>query len=121
VAETRRAVDLLLEELAAIRTGEPQSAAELAKAKSYAVGQFGLGLETSAAVVAGLVSLEVYGLPEDSLDTYRARISAVTVERTRRVAQELLHPSRAAIVLLGPAKDLVPQFEDLGDVEVVHP
>ena len=121
VAETRRAVDLLLEQLEGIRTHRPQSPAELADAKSYLVGQFGLGLETSAAVASGLVSLDVYGLPADSLDTYRARVSQVTAEQTRRVADELLHPSRAAIVLLGPADVLVPQFEDMGQVEVVEP
>lgn len=121
VPETRRAVDMLLAELEAIRGGRPQTEDELAKAKSYLVGQFGLGLETSAAVVDSLVALDVYGLPADSLDTYRARVSAITLEQTRRVADELLHPGRIAIVLLGPAEVLVPQFEDLGDVEVVGP
>jgi zinc protease len=121
VAETRRAVDLLLEQLEGMRKSNPQSPAELADAKSYNVGQFGLGLETSAAVTAGLVSLDVYGLPADSLDTYRARVSQVTAAQTRRVAEELLHPSRAAIILLGPANVLAPQFEDMGRVEVVKP
>jgi len=121
VAETRRAVDMLLEQLEGMRTSNPQSSAELADAKSYNVGQFGLGLETSAAVTAGLVSLDVYGLPADSLDTYRARVSQVTAAQTRRVAEELLHPSRAAIILLGPANVLAPQFEDMGRVEVVKP
>ena len=121
VPETRRAVDMLLDELEAIRSRRIQSDEELAKAKSYTVGQFGLSLETSAAVLGSLVSLDVYGLPADSLDTYRSRISAVTSAQTRRVADELLHPDRAAIVLLGPAEILAPQFEDLGPVEIVTP
>jgi zinc protease len=121
VAEARRAVDILLTELDDIRGPRPVDADELAKSKSYNVGQFGLGLETSASVMASLVNLEVYGLPDDSLDTYRSRVQAVTLEEAKRVAQELLHPSRAAIVLLGPAETLVPQFESLGEVEVVQP
>jgi zinc protease len=121
VAEARRAVDILLRELEDIRGPRPVDADELAKSKSYNVGQFGLGLETSASVMGSLVNLGVYGLPEDSLDTYRARVRAVTVEETTRIAQELLHPDRAAIVLLGPAEDLVPQFESLGTVKVVQP
>ena len=112
---------MLLDELEAIRSRRIQSDEELAKAKSYTVGQFGLSLETSAAVLGSLVSLDVYGLPADSLDTYRSRISAVTSAQTRRVADELLHPDRAAIVLLGPAEILAPQFEDLGPVEIVTP
>ena len=85
------------------------------------VGRFGLGLETSAAVLRGLVSLDLYGLPEDSLDTYRARVRAVDTAEAARVARAHLHPERLAIVLLGPASQLVPQLEGLGPVEVVEP
>ena len=121
VPETRRAVDILLAQLEAIRTTAPVTDAELAHAKSYSVGQFALGLETSEAVMGSLVNLEVYGLPEDSLDTYRARVNAVTTEEVHALADALLHPDRIAIILLGPAEALVPQFEDLGGIEVVTP
>jgi len=121
VPETGRAVGLVLDELEAIRGPRPQTPTELANAKSYLVGQFGLGLETSQAVMAALVDLEVYGLPDDSLDTYRARVDAVTVEETEAIADALLHPERAAIVLLGPAEALVPQMKGLGEPEVVEP
>ncbi len=121
VPEVRRAVGILLDEIEGIRGDDPQSEDELRKAKSYNVGQFGLGLETSAAVMASLVNLEVYGLPRDSLDTYRARVNAVTVAQTHQIARELLHPERAAIVLLGPAEDLRPQLQDLGEVETMQP
>lgn len=121
VPETRRAVDILLAEIEAIRGDRPQSEDELAKSKSYNVGRFGLGLETSAAVMGSLVDLAVYGLPEDSLDTYRARVQAVTAEEVAAVARDLLHPERAGIILLGPAEVLVPQLESLGEVVVVQP
>jgi zinc protease len=121
VAETRRAVNILLGEIEGIRGDHAQTADELMKAKSYNVGQFGLGLETSAAVLDALVDLELHGLPENSLDTYRARVDAVTLEEVDEIARALLHPDRAAIVLLGPAADLVPQFEDLGEIQVVEP
>jgi predicted Zn-dependent peptidase len=121
VPETRHAVDLLLSVLEDSRGSDPQSPEELAKAKSYSVGQFGLGLETSAAVVGALVDLDVHGLPPDSLDTYRSRVKEVDVETSNGVARDLLHPERAAIVLLGPAADLRPQFEGLGEIEVISP
>jgi zinc protease len=121
VAETRRAVNILLGEIEGILGDHAQTADELTKAKSYNVGQFGLGLETSAAVLGALVDLELHGLPENSLDTYRARVDAVTLEEVDEIARALLHPGRAAIVLLGPAADLVPQFEDLGEIQVVEP
>jgi zinc protease len=121
VNEARHAVDILLAELVAMRSDRPQSADELADAKSYTVGQFGLGLETSAAVMGSLVDLDVYGLPDDALDTFRQRVGAVTLEESREIARELLHPDRILIFLLGPADVLGPQFEDLGDVVVLEP
>jgi zinc protease len=121
VSEVRRALDMVLAELERARTSEPPTEDELRDAKALAVGRFALGLETSSAVLGSLVDLEVYGLPEDSLDTYRGRVRALTTEDTARLARELLHPDRAAIVLVGPAEAIVPQVEDLGAVEVVKP
>jgi zinc protease len=118
--EARRVVDLILAELETMREGPP-SEDELAKAASYSVGRFGLGLESSSAVMTSLVNLDIYGLPEDSLDTYRSRVRAVDTEATASAARELLYPDRAAVVLLGPAAMLAPQFEDLGNVEIVQP
>jgi predicted Zn-dependent peptidase len=120
VPEVRRMLDLLLGELARVRS-EPPSKAELASARTLAVGEFALGLETSGEVMASLVDLDVYGLPEDSLDTYRARVRATTREQTAALAQRLFHPERALIVLVGPAKELEPQLAGLGPVEVVKP
>ena len=37
------------------------------------------------------------------------------------LSRALIHPDRAAIVLLGPADELVPLVEDLGPIEVVQP
>ncbi len=120
VAEVRRVVDLLLSELSRIRS-DPPSPEEVANAQSQRVGNFSLGLETSSAVASALVDLDVYGLPEDSLDTFRGRIRALTAEDTARAARDLVHPERAAILVVGPAEAILPQLEDLGAVEVVQP
>jgi zinc protease len=120
VSEVRRTLDLLLAELERGRS-EPPSDAELIDARALAVGRFSMGLETSAAVMDGLVDLEVHDLPEDSLDTYRARVRAVTAQQVAQAALDHLHPDRAAIVLVGPADQLEPQVADLGPVRVVEP
>ena len=120
VAEVRRVVDLVLAEIERARS-EPPSEEELARERTHSIGSFSLGLETSGAVLASLVDLDLYGLPEDSLDTFRGRVREVTVEDTARLARELLHPERAAIVVVGPAEVLREQLEDLGAIEVVLP
>jgi zinc protease len=120
VSEVRRTLDLALAELARMKD-DPPSEDELRDARALSVGRFSLALETSVAVMGGLVDLDVYRLPQDSLDTYRGRVRAVTTSDTARMARERLHPDRIAIVLVGPAEALLPQVEGLGPVEVVQP
>lgn len=121
ISKVRRVIDLVLEEMEAIRTERPIGEEELAKFISYNVGRFGLSLETSDAVLSSLVDLDVHGLPTDSLDSYRGRVRAVTPEDVAGVAVLRLHPDRAAIVVLGPAEVLVPELESLGAVEIWQP
>ena len=120
VPEVRRVLDLSLAEVERFRR-EPPDEAELAPARTLAIGEFALGLETSDAVMAALVDLDVYALPEDSLDTYRSRVRATTPAEIAVLAEQLLHPERLAIVLVGPAAKITPQLEGLGPVEVRKP
>jgi zinc protease len=120
VPEARRVIDLLLSELERARI-QPPAEDELASARTLAVGEFSLALETSEAVMASLVELDVFGLPEDGLDTFRGRVRAVSEPEIAAIAQRLLHPERNVIVLVGPAKELTPQLEGLGPLEVVKP
>jgi len=109
-----------LEELERVRR-EPPDAAELARVQSQRAGSFALSLESAGAVASALVDLEVYGLPRDTLDTYRARVRAVTPDQVAAVADALVDPVRASIVVVGPAEALRPQLEPFGTVEVVEP
>lgn len=120
VSEARRAVDLVLAEIARAAE-EPVAPDELRAVQRLNAGGFALALETAADVTEALVDLDVHGLPPDSLDTYRDRVLAVTLDDLRRAAREHLHPERAAIAVVGPAAALVPALEGLGPVEVVRP
>jgi len=121
VPKVRQVVDLILEEMEAIRTDRPVTADELEKFISYNIGRFGLSLETSNAVLSSLVDLDVHALPNDSLDTFRGRVRAVSLDDVTLAAETRLHPDRAAIIVLGPAEALVPDLEDLGEIEVRQP
>ena len=120
VAQARRTIDFILAELEGIQANPP-TAEELAHAKTYAAGGFALGLETSTAILGSLVDLDLYGLPRDGLDTYRARVAAVTSEDAARAAKTRLAPGRAAIVAVGPAEALQEALAGLGPIEVVQP
>jgi zinc protease len=118
--EVRTVIDLVLDEIEGVRV-QPPTESEMEAARALAIGNFSLSLETSDAVLGGLVNLDVYGLPEDSLDSYRRRVRATTTADAERLALKLLHPERSVIVLVGPAEVLLPQIESLGPVEVVTP
>ncbi|MEB2344268.1 MAG: pitrilysin family protein [Deltaproteobacteria bacterium] len=118
--EAGRVVDIVLEEIERLRREAP-SRDELRNARSLSAGRFVLGLETSAAIAGALVELDVYGLPRDSLDTYRTRLNDVTLEEVHEAALRLLHPDRMVIVAVGPLEVLRPQLERFGPVEVVKP
>jgi zinc protease len=108
------------EELARVRSDPPRGE-ELEHARSLRTGSFPLSLETTAAVIRALVDLEVYGLPPDTLDTYRSRMRAITAEQIADAASALVHPERATIVVVGPAADLREPLSAYGEVEVVAP
>jgi zinc protease len=116
----RRVVDLILAELERMKS-DPPDADEFRRFQTLETGRFVLSLETSAAVAAALVELDVAGLPADSLDTYRRRVRAQTTEDVAAAARRWLHPERVAIVVVGPAAEIAPQLEALGPVEVVKP
>jgi zinc protease len=120
VPEVGRVVEIVLEELSRMRD-EPMTPEELDAVRRLSAGGFVLGLETSAAVTDALVDLDVYGLPEDSLDTFRSRVAAIGLDQVGQAARDLLHPERAAVVVVGPAELLLPQLESLGTVEVIQP
>ena len=120
VPEVGRVISLVLSVLEGMKA-DPPSEEEFRLARSFNVGRFVLGFETSSAIAAGLIDLDVYGLPPDSLDTYRARVNATTREELAAQARRLLHPERIAIVVVGPAEALRPQLAPFGAVEVVKP
>lgn len=120
VPKVGEVVSGVLEELGRVRR-EPPGREELARVQSQSSGQFALGLESSGEVAAALVQLDIYGLPRDSLDTYRRRVRAVTPDQTAAVARDLIDPAAASIVVVGPAETIGPQLEPFGPVEVVQP
>ncbi len=114
-AEVRTAVtgDSLKEffyELERIRTDiVPQE--ELDDAKNYISGSFPLRMETQEGLTNQIVSQQIFGLPEDYLQTYRDNINAVTAEDVLRVAQKHVHPDKAAIVVVGDAPQILRQVK----------
>lgn len=97
-------------ELTRIRT-ERVGDDELADAKNFLTGVFPIRAETQEGLTNLIVNQHLYGLPETYLQTYRANVDAVTAADVKRVAEEYVRPDEMAIVIVGDAKEVLPQVE----------
>ena len=87
---------------------------ELADAKAYLTGSFPLTIETPASIAMQVVNVLFYGLPLEQLQTFRERVSAVTVDDIQRVARDFLRPDRLSVVLVGNASAFTSQLKGVG-------
>ena len=119
---TVAAIQETLKEIDHMRA-EPISESELSLATSYLEGVFPIRYETTAAIAAALATLSVYGLPSDWYDTYRTRMSSVTISDVLEAAQRHVHPESLQIVIVGDAGAIREPLEALafGPVDVVNP
>jgi zinc protease len=106
-------------ELGRIRD-EAVSADELKNAKSYLSGVFPIRIETQDGLIDQLVSIRMYDLPPDYLETYREQINAVSAADIQRVAQAHVTPDRAAVVIVGDAAEINEQVKEYADTIEVY-
>lgn len=117
---TAPAVREIMHELVRIAEEGPTEE-EVAAARDYAAGIFGLQLETAGQVATRITQLVVYGLPDDHYDRYRQDVRAVGREEAAEAARRHVRPGEAQVVLVGDADAVGPAVEALGigPVEVV--
>ena len=116
---TADAVRELLGQLEGIRAAAPAED-ELREVRDFLVGIFPLRFESTAGIASAMEPLAVYDLPDDWWHAYRSRLEAVTPADVQAVAQELIRPDEALILVVGDASKIVSGLEslDLGAVTV---
>ena len=83
---------------------EGVSEQELDEAKSYVIGSYAVqNMGSSSDIAATLVSLQDENLPIDYIEKRRALIEAVTRDQVKAVAEKLLRPE-PALLIIGPSK-----------------
>jgi zinc protease len=110
----------VLHEIRRVR-GELVEPVEIAETAGYIVGVFPYSLQTVGDITRRLETITTFGLPDDYYDHYQERIEKVTREEIQEVARRHLDPERIAVVAVGPADVLEPQFEGMGPVTVWSP
>ncbi len=89
---------------------------ELADAKNFLTGVFPIRAETQEGLTNLIVNQQLFGLPVDYLQTYRENIESVSAEDVQRVAEKYIQPERLAIVIVGDARDVLPQAREYSEV-----
>lgn len=83
---------------------------ELQDAKNYMTGVFPIRLETQEGLIAQLVTMQMYDLPADYLQTYRDKIEAISAHDAQTAARKHITPDKMAIVIVGDAETIQEQI-----------
>ena len=116
-AVTGPAVDEILSELKRIN-GESIAENELSLQRNFLIGNFLLSVENDQRTAERLQEIDLYGLPEDFYQTYAKKLAGVTPEKAAELAKKYIDPENLVIVVVGEAKEIVPQVEKFGKVTV---
>jgi zinc protease len=93
---------------------------ELRNAKSYLSGVFPIRIETQDGLVDQLVSVRMFNLPTNYLNTYREMVNAVTADDIQSMAQKYAQVDRATVVIVGDAAEVEPQVREYADAIEVY-
>jgi zinc protease len=94
----------------------PVTAEELESARSYLSGVFSLGVATQEGALSQLSTVYLDRLPEDYLETYRARIHALTAEDVLDAARRHFDSANEQIVLVGDRAQISEQAALFGPI-----
>ena len=79
---------------------------QLASAKNYIKGQFPTSLETSKQLAEIIAVHDFYGLGDDEVNEFAARVDAVTPEAARRVIDKHFPDDNVVLVLIGKTAEI---------------
>jgi len=96
----------------------PVPPAELADAQNYLSGVFSLGLATQEGLLTQFSTVAEHELPDDYLETYRAKVRAVTTEELLATARKYLDSENMQMVLAGDRSQIESQAALFGEVEL---
>ncbi|MEP0773407.1 MAG: insulinase family protein, partial [Acidobacteriota bacterium] len=105
----------ILNELEALAGARPLTPEEVSYASGSLINGHPRGFETPAQVARALAEVALHGLPEDTLESFQARVAAVTPAQLAELAADIARPSVAAIAIVG---DRAALEADLAALEV---
>lgn len=92
---------------------------EVASSKQYLAGTFPLSLEGPNALAAQFAGMELFGVAENFLRSYRRNLANTSPNEVREAIQRSLFEHPYSIVVLGNSEVILPQLKRFGTVEIV--
>ena len=96
----------------------PVPVPELADAQNYLSGVFSMGLATQEGLLGQLATVALNELPDDYLETYRAKVRALTPEDLLNTARQYFDSANMQIVVVGDRAQIESQARLFGDLEI---
>jgi len=115
-AVTKESVAEFMKELRGIRGPIPISPLELENAKQAIIRGLPRTFETPEQIATRLVSVAIYGLPDNYFNSYIDKVRAVSLADVNRVANQYLDPSKMAILVVGDKSVVEQGLRSLTDV-----
>jgi predicted Zn-dependent peptidase len=104
---TENAIDVALQVLKDLHE-KGVTAEELQHVKAYLKGQYATSLETTTQLASTIANLEFYGLDSSDVDSYYAKVDAMTVDQARRIINQYFPSDNLVFVLIGKASEIGP-------------
>ncbi len=104
---TAQAIDMALDVLKRLHE-KGITEEELKSAKAYLKGQFPPRIETTDQLAALIAQYEFFGLDESEVNSYYARIDAMTLADANRVIKQYFPQENLVFVLIGKASEIEP-------------
>lgn len=96
----------------------PVPESELADAQNYLSGIFSMGLATQNGLLSQVAVVALNDLPEDYLETYRARVRSLTPQDLLETARKYLDSANMQIVVVGDRAQIESQAALFGEMEI---
>ena len=90
----------------------------MADAQNYLSGVFSLGLATQNGLLSQFATVALNELPEDYLETYRAKVRALRPEDVLDTARKYFDSANMQIVVVGDRSQIESQAALFGELEV---
>jgi len=111
--------ELLLGEISRLAS-VPVPDVELNPRKAVVVGNFARNLETTSGLVSQIATLAVYGVNFSEINSYIPSVQAITAADVQSFAGKHLDPKNTSIVVVGNAKEFLPDLrKKFPQVEVI--